>query len=674
MSADSQRPSSHRPPSIRPAPPLRFGEYELGERLGAGGMAEVFEAHRTGPHGFRKRVALKRILPRVLAEDSVARMFIEEAKLVAQLDHPHIVQLFDFGEVAGELFIAMELVQGASLGRLMRVIAARGEQFPLDVALHVTAQTALALSHAHRMRDTDGCRVGLVHRDVSPGNILLTQTGHTKLADFGIACTGESERHTGDNHMRGKMGYMSPEQVTGATLDDRSDVFTLGVVLTELLIGERLFHAKADLDTLLKIRDVDLGVLKRTRRRIPADVRRLVMQVLSPVPHHRPTARELSQALQEMLRRRGYVQDASESLARLMARHELIDVHDDEDEATDAGARPTAMISLEATPVAPRLVQPGAGAELPSQYFVEQGAYLPGGPVAFPELVRLATTGALTGRTLVRRNGDGSVPACELSELSRIFSTPALQWEHAEISRPRFQGRLAAANLLPMVHRLAANRETGMLYMEEGGRRKKVYFVGGRPDFVASNDRNELLGEFLVERGYCLPMELEMGLAVLPQHGGRLGDALVAIGVLRPVELYRAVTEQVRARYLDTFRWRTGEWRYVRGAASQEETYPIEQDAQVLMRDAAAQLDPSELEAALTPAWERVLRPVEAPPASLDTYQMPEGWRWVIQQAQGNDTVGSLFGRCTMQSGLDAEDALRALFLGMSCQLLEAAG
>jgi len=663
--SDSKAPAAHA--SI----PARLGDYVVGERLGSGGMAEVYEAERVGAHGFRKRVALKRILPRAAGDRAFKSMFVEEAKLVAGLDHPNIVQVFDFGEVQGELFIAMELVEGATLGRLMRVIAARGERFPLDIALHLTAQTAHALAYAHRARTGSGAPLGVVHRDVSPGNVLLTSHGHVKLADFGIACTGFSESHTGDNHMRGKMGYMSPEQVTGAALDDRSDVFTLGVVLAELLLGERLFEGKADIDVLIKIRDVDLGVLKRTRRRIPADVRRLLVKVLSEAPSRRPTAREFAASLDEMLRIRGYVQHAPDAVCRLMARHELITVPEDE-AATEAGARPTAMVPVEITPAPIRSVELGVQMELPSQYWAHPPGRLAIGPVAFPELVRLTTTGIISSATLVRRGADSALPACEVPELSRIFSTPALQWDEKEISRPKLTGDLGAANLLPLVHRLSANRESGMLYIEDGDRRKKIYFKAGHPDFVASSDRNELLGEFLVQRGYCLAMELEMGLAVMPQHNGRLGDALVSIGVLRPVELYRAVTEQVRSRYLDSFRWRAGSWRYIRAAESHEETYPIEQDAQVLMRDAAQQLDASELEAALTPTWERVLRRVGNPPAPADAYQMPESWRWVIEQARGEDTVGSLFGRCTMQSGLDADEAMRALFLGMSCQLLDA--
>src|SRR5262245_6302245 len=171
-------------------------------------MAEVFEAFRVGPHRFRKRVAPKRILPHVAVDPTYVRMFIEEAALVAQLDHPAIVQVFDFGEDGPELYLAMELVEGASVGRMLRVIAARGDAVPLDVALHLSVQAARALAYAHRLRDIAGQPLELVHRDVSPGNLLLTRHGHLKLADFGIARTQRRERHTGERNLRGKIGYM----------------------------------------------------------------------------------------------------------------------------------------------------------------------------------------------------------------------------------------------------------------------------------------------------------------------------------------------------------------------------------------------------------------------------------------------------------------------------------
>ncbi|HEX2679020.1 MAG TPA: DUF4388 domain-containing protein, partial [Polyangiales bacterium] len=344
---------------------------------------------------------------------------------------------------------------------------------------------------------------------------------------------------------------------------------------------------------------------------------------------------------------------------------------------SEAVNRPTSLFG-EAGLTQPTLETIGAGDSVPPAHKFSYSAELRGrrlDSVEFPELVRLATTGEIERSTVIRRGRDDPRPASELPELARVFSTPALQWDKEEISRPRLRGDIASASLLPIISSLAHNRETGVLHLDDGKRRKKVYFVDGRPDFVASTMRDEMLGHYLVEKGVCMPMEMDMALAVMPQHKGRLGDALVSLGVLRPVELYRAVAAQVRGRYLEAFRWRRGEFLYVRNKESREETYPIEQDAHVLMRDACAALHPSELEAALAPLWEKVLKPVHAPDTTLASYQVPDAWRWVIEQARTRDdqTLGGLFARCTLQSGLDAEEAMRALYLAVSCRLLEAA-
>ena len=652
-----------------------LGGYQVESKLGTGGMAEVYAARRDGPHGFSKRVAIKRILPAAAEDVAFVSMFIEEASLAARLSHPNIVQVFDFGDDNGELYLAMELVEGTSLGRLLRAAAARKETLPLNVALYLTAQAARALDYAHRLRGSAGEPLGLVHRDVSPGNLLLTRTGHLKLADFGIACTLAGERHTGDNDLRGKLGYMSPEQVQGRPLDGKSDVFTLSVILAELLIGQPLFAGGAQLDVLLRIRDVDLRPLDKSERRIPSDVLRLLRDGLHARPEERPDARTLAASIDTICARRGFASDASAQVCQLMARYELCALPDDA--SADVAARPTSLFDgVEHV----ETLATSAGASVspldlaPRHDYVIQG---PGtsarGSVTFPELMRLATTGEIEASTLVRRGRESPRPANQLPELARVFSTPALQWSKEEISRPRLRGDLNAAALLPVVSSLARNRENGVLYLEDGKRRKKIYFVDGRPDFVASTLRGELLGQYLVDKNVCLPMEVDMGLAVLPQHKGRLGDALVSLGVLRPVELYRAVANQVRGRYLDAFAWRRGEFLYVRDRQSREETYPIEQDAHMLMRDACMALHASELEAALAPLWEKVLRASPAAQASVSAYQLPDSWSWVIQQARGDQTVGSLFARCTMQSGLDVEDAMRALFLAISCRLLEAA-
>jgi serine/threonine-protein kinase len=171
-----------------------------------GGMAEVFVATRIGPHGFEKRIALKRILPQYAVEPDFVDMFIDEARLAARLDHPNIVHVFDFGAEDGSFFIAMELVSGTNVNQLLRAIAAHDEQVPLEVMLNVALEASSALAYAHSVEDDDGRPLGVVHRDVSPANLLLTRNGHVKLSDFGIARAETFERRTQTGELRGKLG------------------------------------------------------------------------------------------------------------------------------------------------------------------------------------------------------------------------------------------------------------------------------------------------------------------------------------------------------------------------------------------------------------------------------------------------------------------------------------
>ncbi|MGH7329575.1 MAG: serine/threonine-protein kinase, partial [Polyangiaceae bacterium] len=190
--------------------PLRLGPYELIQRLATGGMAEVYLARRAGPHGFQKLVALKRILPQLARDDDFVAMFVDEARVCARLSHPNIVQVFDFGEHDGELFMAMEYVDGTTGARLIRAAATAGIEVPLEVSLHVILSVIRGLEYAHAARDEKNKPLNLVHRDVSPGNVLIDRSGAVKLTDFGIARAAEFERRTDVGQLKGKLGYMSP--------------------------------------------------------------------------------------------------------------------------------------------------------------------------------------------------------------------------------------------------------------------------------------------------------------------------------------------------------------------------------------------------------------------------------------------------------------------------------
>src|SRR5688572_30302465 len=258
-----------------------LGPYELGERLGLGGMAEVFVAYRAGPHGFAKKVALKRILPELAQDARFVAMFCDEARISAPLCHPNIVQVIDFGESQGELFMAMEYVEGVSLAKLLRYVSGRRERFPLGAALFIAHEVLSGLAFAHEACDENGNPLGIVHRDVSPGNVLIGRAGDVKLGDFGILLSAFVDRRTYPGELKGKIGYMSPEQAMGSPVDARSDLFAVGIVLAEMLLARPLFSGKNEFEILSKIYEADLSAIDRYGHGIPAEVLDIARTALS---------------------------------------------------------------------------------------------------------------------------------------------------------------------------------------------------------------------------------------------------------------------------------------------------------------------------------------------------------------------------------------------------------
>jgi serine/threonine protein kinase len=262
--------------------PIGFGRYSLIERLAVGGMAELFVATSPGEHGFQKKVVIKRLLPQLLADETYKAMFIDEAKLTARLVHPKIAQTFELGKVDDALYIAMEYVDGIDVLALLREFAARRRRVDPQLAAWVCHEVLDALDYAHNLKDETGRSLGIVHRDISPSNVLLSVRGDVKLVDFGIARAVDPDRahKSKSGTLKGKYGYMSPEQVIEMPLDGRSDVFSVGVVLAELLTGRRLFAAPNELDVLLMVRDAKLGRLDKYGIDIEPGLNELVRKAL----------------------------------------------------------------------------------------------------------------------------------------------------------------------------------------------------------------------------------------------------------------------------------------------------------------------------------------------------------------------------------------------------------
>ena len=261
--------------------PTPFGKYFLLERINVGGMAEVFRAKAFGVEGFERLVAVKRILANIAEDKEFIRMFIEEAKLSVQLNHANIAQIFDLGVVDSSYYIALEHVHGRDLRGIFDRCRQLGEAMPVAQACFVAMKVCEGLDYAHNKRDQAGRELSLVHRDVSPQNILVSFEGEVKLIDFGIAKAAGTGSKTQQGILKGKFGYMSPEQVRGLQVDRRSDVFSCGIVLYELLTGERLFVGESDFSTLEKVRNVEILPPSTYNRRIPEELERIVLKALT---------------------------------------------------------------------------------------------------------------------------------------------------------------------------------------------------------------------------------------------------------------------------------------------------------------------------------------------------------------------------------------------------------
>jgi serine/threonine-protein kinase len=656
--------------------PLLVGPYELVLHLASGGMAEVYVARRQGPHGFNKTVAVKRILPQLVQDEEFVAMFVNEARVAATLTHPNIVQVFDFGEANGELYMAMEYVRGTNVARLTRRAAAQGAVVPLDVCLHIVLSVLRGLEYAHGARDDTGALLRLVHRDVSPGNVLIDESGAVKLTDFGIARAATVERRTVVGHLKGKLGYMSPEQVMGLELDARSDLFTLGIIFAELLTLRPLFHAPSELEILTRIRDADIGALRDAR--IPPDVLAVLRRALARSPDVRfEGAHEFADALEGLARQRGYSLGAPR-LAEWMARLDAPVSHDARD--ADVHEASTSVASVAAIPTR------RSGQEVEDEWADERvtpplasyrlkrsdGTLI--GPLQYHEVAELFATGS-AGSCLVSRDGDDFRQPSVFPELMRFVTSSTVGWE-GEMAWAARERRVIERRLLPAwLFSLAVGRKTGAILLRHGARWKKVYLVDGTPEFAASTDKRELLGEHLIASGAVQRLEVEMAMSILPRFGGRLGDALVGLGVLRPVELVRAILAQTVDRYLELFRWREGEIAFDGGASSGEETFPLGvAPLDIVARGVRESYSPDEIQLWLEALGDAPLAPVLSPLLRLDALRWTEGEGRVLAALLGPRLLGDFLREESATGDVSAEEVRRAVFLGLSFGVLRCPG
>lgn len=272
--------------------------YRVIEKLESGGMAEVFRAESEGLQGFRKQVAIKRVLPHLSEKKKFIAMFLDEARISAQLSHSNCVQVFDIGVGDNAYFIVMEYVDGANLKSIAESMKKQGKDFPVAAAAWIAHEICKGLTYAHELTDHSGMPLNIVHRDMSPPNVLITKFGEVKIVDFGLAKASSQLEKSEPGIIKGKFSYLSPEAAQGQDVDSRTDVFAVGIILWELLAGQRLFLGDTDFQTVKKVQQAQVPPISQINRRVPPELERIVNKALArDILTRYGTARELGQDL-----------------------------------------------------------------------------------------------------------------------------------------------------------------------------------------------------------------------------------------------------------------------------------------------------------------------------------------------------------------------------------------
>jgi eukaryotic-like serine/threonine-protein kinase len=570
-----------------------FGPFVLERRIAVGGSAEVFLARPKLGVQPASRLVVKKLL-RAAREGGDFDALEREAELHRAVVHRNVVNVFGAGMVGDEPYLAMEYVEGVDLYRLLRRADAEQRKFPPGLAAFIAMRVASALAAVHSAHDHEGNALHIVHRDVTPSNIYLSIDGQIKLGDFGIARFEQRVKPAqsssgGGTGLKGKFGYLAPEQVAGEPFDHRADLFALTAVFGEMLIGERVFPGSGQLAVLLAIRDVNIGPLRQAAPKLPEGVLELCEKGLARDPDARyQDAAELAVALSE------FEQPSPEELQVTLA--EWVNWAKDssqlakqiEGQVRDSVQRMRAVRARSSGGIA--AVNPNAAppSEPPNSTSLSNVRRTDGQTlkaVPFAKLIEMIATGDLTGDDEVALMGAGFRFIRDVHELGRhlLPSTTATTSRLFEPGIPDYQVLLRDTPMLDVLSHMRQKGETGALFVERGSNtggasRKEIYLEKGRLLHVASSEREELLGEYLVRRGRLTREQLETALGTLSSYGGRLGDTLIGIGMVDAVDVFRAIRDQGRDRVATLCGWAEGLVTFYRGTAPQLVQFPLDLD------------------------------------------------------------------------------------------------
>lgn len=608
-------------PPLDETPTCDIGPYRLAHRIAVGGMAEVYRALWPQAAGGDRAVVIKRLLPALVGDPEQRAMFDHEAELGRRIDHPNVVLAIDHGLDGDTPYLVLEYVFGVDLFRLARWLRSEGRTLRTPTAVWLGTELLAGLAAVHAVAGPDGEPLHVVHRDVSPSNLFLSVHGDVKLGDLGIARAAmiESQRRQGGFRAKGKLGYLPPEQVAGRAVDQRGDVFAAAVVIAELLMGRPLFAGGTEIGVLLAIRDGDVSGFRAVVPRLPRGLGEAVLSGLERAPEKRV---ESATALRDAL-----FAHVDEPIDQLRAELGALVVMalDADGETRD---RTSLARTIEADARMIEAITPDAPLEpeLPDEaerYHLESA----GKPraITHAELVRAITTGEVAATDRVRHGGGPPRAVASVAELARHLPpstrTPGAR-RRTQMAETSELYDLGARSIVHVLIDVLIARDDGLLLCEESGIRKEVYLEGGVPTFVTSNQPDELLGEMLVEKGVIDRAELDMALALMPRFEGRLGETLVALGLVEPVQVFRYITEQVKEKLLGLFTWSSGHAALYRGVERPERAFPLRLDAWDVLLGGAARRVAAGLEDARFVGREREV--LEQATADIEGLRMPD--------------------------------------------------
>lgn len=630
-------------------------------------MAEVYRATVAQTAGADRMVVVKRMLPRLASDRAARAMFAEEARLGAHIRHDNVVRVLDYDTDSEAPFLVLEFVKGVDLWRLSRWLMRRGTPLAVPEAVFLLRQMLTGLHAVHEATDAAGQRLGIVHRDVSPSNVLLSIHGDIKLGDLGIARARLKERFpetTMGERAKGKLGYLAPEQVHGTDLDRRADVFSAGVIAAELLMGRTLFSGGSELAVLLAIRDAKIHPFIEYSSELPDGLGDVVIQALAAKPARRlPSAEDFAARLAPF--QTGDRETLRASLAQM-----VVQAQRDAPTMAPMMATPTRtqsdpggllvrMLDDEGyTPIGGTRITDEQGT---ASYTIKTVSGEKHGPWNFARTVQAVSTGQLGPYDMVSVGGGKARRLAELTELSRHLPVSTMTTDHEGVEEAKSGAvvELRDGGIIPVLAHAAMDRVTGLLLCELNGIRKEIYVKDGVPAYVASNLAGELLGEYLVSKNVISRGELDMALAVMPRFEGRLGDTLAGLGLVEPVVLFRHIADQVRGKLLDLFLWSGGTSTQYLGVAPPASGFPLGLDSWEILDEGLRRRVQAGLEEDRLERWTRMgLSPASGPRLTAVRRSLPQVCRRLLSMLDQPLTLGRL--RQHWPATEDPDAAIRA--------------